>query len=59
MSGLGSKEHVGRFLEGGGAGEESRHQPQQLPPLLLASFDLVVCQLLDDLAVDLIPQGLL
>ena len=54
MRNPGAQEEVDLLLERGGAGEETSHQPQQLPPSLFTVSVPVVCQLLDDLAVHLI-----
>ena len=56
---FGPEEQVDLLLEGGAAWEEACGQPEQLPPTLLAGAELVVCQLLDDLTVDLVSEWLL
>ena len=39
--------------------EEPRGEPEEFPASLITSSDGIVCQLLHDLAVDLVPQYLL
>ena len=56
---FGPEEQVDLLLECGAAREEARGQPEQLPATLLTGAELVLCQLLDDLAVDLISEWLL
>ncbi len=53
------QEQVDLPLEGRGAGEEPRRQPQQLPPSLLTRYGLGSRQLFDNLAVRLVTKRLL
>ena len=53
-------DELGEVLEQGlAAVEEAGGQPHQLPTALLAWSHRVLCQLLHDLAVDLVTQDLL
>lgn len=49
---------VDLLLQRGGTGEETCGQPEELPASRLV-LAIVVCQLLEDLTVDLISQGFL
>ena len=56
---FGLEEQVDLLLEGGATWEEACGQPEQLPATLLTGAKFIVCQLLDDLAVDLVSEWLL